>query len=223
MGKNNFLNSVKSPWLYGFIISLLGSLPLGYINVIGLQITLQQGTLAAIYFILGIVFIEIFVLKITSFAAHWLVSQKKLLLLIDIFTIVFFTAIAYYFFTNIGGNSQNFSLSSLKLSTTPFLLGLLLNTLNFIQWPYWSGVYLYLYRNQNVDFTTKKAKNYFIIGALIGTALGMLLFSQLGKLLLIDHKNDFNFYLNLIFAVLFLALTVFQTIKFCYKQFKNKE
>jgi threonine/homoserine/homoserine lactone efflux protein len=220
MLQSNLLNKIQSPWLYGFMISLLGSLPLGYINVIALQITLERGNIASIYFILGIVFIEIFVLKATAFGAMWLFSQKKLLLFIDIFMILFFTSIAYYFFSNIG-TQQNFSLSNLKFSHYPFLLGLLLNTLNFIQWPYWSGVYIYLYQNGNVNLTSKTRKNHFIIGALIGTALGMIIFSQFGKLLLFDNKNQFNTYLNIIFTVLFLALALLQIIKFCLKQYKK--
>ncbi len=219
MLQSKLLSKIQSPWLYGFIISLLGSLPLGYINIVALQITLEKGNIDSIYFILGIVFIEIFVLKATSYGAMWLVSQKKLLQFIDIFMIFFFICIGYYFFSNIG-TKQNFSLSNIKFSQYPFLLGLLLNTLNFIQWPYWSGVYIYLYRNGNL--TTKTKKNYFIIGALIGTTIGMILFSQFGKLLLFDNKNQFNTYLNTIFAVLFLVLALLQIIRFYLKQYKKQ-
>ena len=52
-----------NPILLGFFISLLGSLPLGYINVVGLQILLEQGIISHVLFVLGIVFIQFFVLK----------------------------------------------------------------------------------------------------------------------------------------------------------------
>jgi len=138
----------QSPLLLGFLISLMGALPLGYINVIGLQILLEQGNWAVVSFISGIVFIEFFVLKAVSFGAKWLVRQRKLLLFIDAFTIVFFSTIGYYFFSNINSGT-NFSLTQLKLAQFPFILGLLLNSLNFIQWPYWSGIYIYLFRTEN--------------------------------------------------------------------------
>jgi hypothetical protein len=67
----------NSPFLLGFGISLMGALPLGYINVISLQILLEQGNTAVISFISGIVFIEFFVLKAVSFGAKWLVKQKN--------------------------------------------------------------------------------------------------------------------------------------------------
>ena len=87
----------KNPLLLGILISLMGSLPLGYINVISLQILLEQGNWATVSFISGIVFIEFFVLKAVSFGAKWLVEQKKLLLFIDVFTIVFFFTFCHYF------------------------------------------------------------------------------------------------------------------------------
>ena len=87
----------NSPFSLGFGISLMGALPLGYINVISFQILLEQGNWATVSFISGIVFIEFFVLKAVSFGAKWLVEQKRLLLFIDVFTIVFFLGISIYF------------------------------------------------------------------------------------------------------------------------------
>ncbi|WP_354680820.1 hypothetical protein, partial [Mariniflexile fucanivorans] len=172
MDKYSFNN--KS-FVLGFIISLIGSLPLGYLNVIGLQILLEQGGLAVISFILGIIVVEFFVLKTVSFGAKWLVEQKKLLLFIDIFTILFLASISFYFMSNIN-NENSFSLSQLHLAQYPFILGVLLNGLNAIQWPYWSGIYIYIFRTKKLK-TTKKANYIFIIGALIGTGIGMLIFA----------------------------------------------
>lgn len=209
----------KSPLLLGFLISLMGALPLGYINVIGLQILLEQGSWAVVSFISGIVFIEFFVLKAVSFGAKWLVQQRKLLLFIDAFTIVFFSAIAYYFFSNINSGT-NFSLSQLKLAQFPFILGLLLNSLNFIQWPYWSGIYIYLFRTEKLDPKCND-NSLFIMGAMIGTLAGMLIFAHTGKYFLIESKAQFGKYLNIVFAVLFSGLALGQIVKFFWKDKKN--
>ena len=211
----------NSPFLLGFIISLMGALPLGYINVIGLQILLEQGTAAVISFISGIVFIEFFVLKTVSFGAKWFVKQTKLLLFIDFFTIVFFLLIAAYFITNIG-NQENFSLSTLKLAQFPFILGLLLNSLNFIQWPYWSGIYIYLFRTKKLDPRCND-NSIFIMGAMLGTFLGMLLFANSGKYILVENKIDMNLYLNPVFATLFLVLAIAQIGKLVLKKKKEKQ
>lgn len=205
----------NSPFLLGFGISLMGSLPLGYINVIGLQILLEQGNWATVSFISGIVFVEFFVLKVASFGAKWLVDQKKLLLFIDVFTIAFFLGIAVYFTTNIG-NNQNFSLSQLQLAQFPFILGLLLNSLNFIQWPYWSGIYIYLFRTEKLDPRCND-NSLFIMGAMIGTLAGMLIFAHTGKYFLVENKIEMSMYLNIIFASLFFILGIVQILKIIYK------
>ena len=210
----------NKPLLLGFLISLMGALPLGYINVISLQILLEQGNWATVSFISGIVFTEFFVLKAVSFGAKWLVEQKKLLLFIDAFTIVFFSAIAYYFFSNIN-SSTNFSLSQLKLAQFPFVLGLLLNSLNFIQWPYWSGIYIYLFRTEKLDPKCND-NSLFITGAILGTLAGMLLFAHTGKYFLIENKIEMGMYLNPIFATLFWFLALGQIGKLFWKQKKKK-
>jgi hypothetical protein len=195
----------NSPFLLGFSISLIGALPLGYINVISLQILLEQGNWATVSFISGIVFIEFFVLKVVSFGAKWLVEQKKLLLFIDVFTIALFLGIAIYFITNIG-NNKNFSLSQLQLAQFPFILGLLLNSLNFIQWPYWSGIYIYLFRTEKLD--PKCNDNS--------------LFAHTGKYFLVENKIEISKYLNPIFATLFLVLSLGQAGKLVWKNHKLK-
>lgn len=211
----------KNPLLLGIGISLMGSLPLGYINVIGLQILLEQGNWATVSFISGIVFIEFFVLKAVSFLAKWLVEQKKLLLFIDVFTIAFFTGIAVYFISNIG-NDKNFSLSQLQLAQFPFILGLLLNSLNFIQWPYWSGIYIYLFRTKKLDPHCHD-NSIFIMGAMIGTLAGMLIFAHTGKYFLVENKIEISKYLNPIFAALFLFLAGIQVTKVFVKRNKTKK
>ena len=210
----------NSPFSLGFGISLMGALPLGYINVISFQILLEQGNWATVSFISGIVFIEFFVLKAVSFGAKWLVEQKKLLLFIDVFTIAFFTGIAIYFITNIG-NNQNFSLSQLQLAQFPFILGLLLNSLNFIQWPYWSGIYIYLFRSEKLDPKCND-NSLFIMGAMMGTLVGMLLFAHTGKYFLVENKIEISKYLNPIFATLFLVLAMGQIGKLFWKKKKHK-
>ena len=216
------LHSKKKPILLGFSISLLGALPLGYTNVISLQILLEQGNWASLSFILGIIFVQYFVLKMVYKIARWLVKQRKLLLFIDLFTILFLLVIGLYFMTS-SANHQNVSLSNLILIQYPFLLAVFLNLLNFIQWPYWSGIYIYLFRTAKLDDQIKTT-NKFILGALLGTSLGMFLFAHVGQFLIEANQLKISSYINPIFMILFLFLAFIQTIKFIFKNtFHRKE
>jgi hypothetical protein len=145
-------------------------------------------------------------------------KTKKLVLFIDFFTIIFFLVIALYFLVNIGSD-KNFTLAQLRLAQFPFILGLLLNSLNFIQWPYWSGIYIYLFRSKKLDPRCKD-NSVFIIGAMAGTSIGMLLFAHAGKQILIENKIEISQYLNIIFSLLFLFLAGVQIVKLLIK--KNK-
>lgn len=216
------LHSKSKPILLGFSISLLGALPLGYTNVISLQILLEQGNWASLSFILGIIFVQYFVLKMIYKIARWLVKQKKLRLFIELFTILFLLVIAVYFMYS-STNHQNISLSNLILIQYPFLLAAFLNLLNFIQWPYWSGIYIYLFRTDKLD-NQIKTRNKFILGALLGTSLGMFLFAHVGQFLIEANQIKISSYINTIFMILFLFLAFIQTIKFIFKNtFHRKE
>ncbi|SHM62276.1 hypothetical protein [Flavobacterium xanthum] len=120
-------------------------------------------------------------------------------------------------------NHQNVSLSNLILIQYPFLLAVFLNLLNFIQWPYWSGIYIYLFRTAKLDDQIKTT-NKFILGALLGTGLGMFLFAHVGQFLIEANQLKISSYINTIFMILFLFLATVQTVKFIYKNsFFNQE
>lgn len=209
------LLSKKNPLILGFLISLMGSLPLGYINIISLQVLLEKGNWASLSFILGIVSIQYLVLKTINKVAGWLVNQEKLLQFIDVFTILFLFTIALYFMTNIA-NDKKISLSLFKLAQYPFLLAVFLNLLNFIQWPYWSGIYIYLFRTAKLD-SQNSTNGIFILGATMGTSLGMFLFAHIGQFLIAANQIKISASLNTVFMILFLFIAVVQTVKFILK------
>lgn len=206
------LNQIN-PILLGYFISLLGALPLGYINVISLQILIEQGNFAAIAFIMGIAIIQFFVLKIASRIAVCLVKQKQIIFLIDLFTILFLLGIASYFIFD-SHNQQHFNVSNLAMGHYPLLLGLFLNSINFIQWPYWSGIYVYLFRSNKLK---SNDTNIFSIGAILGTTTGMLAFAYVTQYLIIENQIELSRHLNPIFTLLFLSLGIIQTLKLIWK------
>ena len=112
-------------------------------------------------------------------------------------------------------------MSQLQLAQFPFILGLLLNSLNFIQWPYWSGIYIYLFRTKKLDPRCND-NSIFIMGTMIGTLVGMLIFAHTGKYIIIENKIEVSKYLNPIFATLFLVLAVGQMGKLFWKKRKLK-
>jgi hypothetical protein len=84
--------------------------------------------------------------------------------------------------------------------------------LNFIQWPYWAGIFIYLFRTKKLN-PNKHNNSIFIVGVLVGTFTGMLVFALTSHFFIQQSDFKINAYFNSIFAVLFLGLSLLQFIK----------
>ena len=87
--------------LVGFVVSFLGSIPLGYLNVIGFDIYHQSGLPSVIPYLFGVVSVEVFVIYFTLIFAQQLTSNKKLLRFIEGFSVVFMVILEIMFITGI--------------------------------------------------------------------------------------------------------------------------
>ena len=92
--------------LVGFLISFIGSIPLGYLNIVGFQIYVKLGLANVIWFLIGVLTVEAIVIYFTLVFAKKLAKNEKLLKTIEIFSIFFMLLLAYIF------HSQNSSQDS---------------------------------------------------------------------------------------------------------------
>ena len=116
----------------GFLISFIGSIPLGYLNVVGYEIYSKDGIYPTIYYLCGVVVIEFFVIFLTLIFAKKLMENKKLLQFIDAFSVLFMFALAYVFYASAISESTNTDLFG-NYRGNYFVTGILLSCLNFIQ------------------------------------------------------------------------------------------
>ena len=64
-------------WL-GMMISFLGTLPLGTLNISAMQIAISDGSRPAVYFALGALLVEIIYVRISLVAMNWITGKKKI-------------------------------------------------------------------------------------------------------------------------------------------------
>ncbi len=102
---NNAGNSMSfkkwKPWknlLVGFFVSFIGLIPLGYLNIVGYHIYNDRGIFSLIWYLLGVIVIEAFVIYITLLFAEKLSEKKKLIRYIELFSIFFMLLLAYILF-----------------------------------------------------------------------------------------------------------------------------
>ena len=73
----------------GFLVSFIGSIPLGYLNVVGYDVFKKFGLNETVFYLLGVISIEFFVIFFTLLFANQLIANQKLLKFIEGFSVVF--------------------------------------------------------------------------------------------------------------------------------------
>lgn len=207
----------------GFLVSFVGSIPLGYLNIVGFEIYSKFGINSLVFFLLGIISVEVIIIYFTLIFANSLVNNKKLMKAIEIFAILFLLILAYSFYFHSNQTAENHNYLQKYVMYSPFLLGALLNCFNFLQVPFWTGWNLYLINSKYI-FIEKKLKYFYILGTSIGIFLGML--TLIVALNSISHNigSLSQYVLPVIIPIVFIGLAIFQANKVCKKYYglRNK-
>ena len=120
----------------GFLVSFIGSIPLGYLNVVGYDVFKKFGLNETMFYLLGVISIEFFVIYFTLLFANQLIANKKLLKFIEGFSVVFMFVLAFVFYASSSSETTNPSVLDRYVKYSPFVVGLILSILNFIQVPF---------------------------------------------------------------------------------------
>lgn len=200
-------------------MSFIGSIPLGYLNVVGLEIYSKSGLHNLVFFLFGVIFVEVFVIYFTLLFAKQLMKNKKLMKIIDFFAVVFMFVLAFVFFFNFNKTTNPENNFRAYLMYSPFIIGVVLNCFNFLQVPFWTSWNLYLLNGKYITIE-RKLKYYYIAGTLVGIFLGMLSLIVLLQTLF-QKANQFSKYVMPVFIPLFfIVLGIVQVFKVRKKYFK---
>ena len=78
----------------GMLVSFLGSLPLGTLNIAAMQISVTEGITAAMLFSIGSLIVEIIYVRLSLVAMDWIRKQEKILKALEWITLVIVLALA---------------------------------------------------------------------------------------------------------------------------------
>jgi len=204
----------------GFVVSFLGSIPLGYLNLAGLEIYSKSGLNHLILFLFGVIVVETFVIYFTLIFARRLVKNNRLMKIIDFFSVIFMFVLAFVFYFSYNqATKTDFNLRD-YLMYSPFVIGVVLNCFNVLQFPFWTSWNLYLHNGKYIRIE-KKLKYYYIAGTLMGIFLGM--FSLIVLLQTIFQKTaQFSKYvMPVVIPLFFIVLGIIQVYKVYKKYFKS--
>ena len=203
----------------GFLISFIGSIPLGYLNVVGFEVYKKYGLNDTLFYLLGVIIIEFIVIYGTLIFANQLIANKKLLKFIEIFSIIFMFLLAYIFYSSASKTTTDQSVLEKYVDYSPFVVGLILSCLNFIQIPFWTSWNLYLLNGNYIEISKTK-KYFYVFGTIIGTFSGMLVLIL--SLNYVTQETDFlsKYLMKFIIPFVFAGLGIFQSYKFYKKYYK---
>jgi hypothetical protein len=199
----------------GFLVSFLGSVPLGYLNVVGYDVYAQSGINQTFLYLLGVLTVEAIIIYVTLVFADQLMKRKKLLKFIEGFSLIFMFVLAYIFYAS--GNSAMVQQKTIDKYASPFVLGVVLSCFNFIQIPFWTGWNLYLLNGNYIDIRQSR-KLVYVFGTIMGTFAGML--TLILSLHYITSQTGFfsKYLMGVIIPLVFAGVGIFQGFKF-YKKY----
>ena len=197
-------------FFWGLMISFLGSLPLGTLNVAAMQISVQENIRSAIYFSLGSLLVEMIYVRISLVGINWIRKQKKLFRWMEWITLAIVVALAVGSFAA-ALHSHHAKNVILHNNINRFLLGVMLSAISPMQIPFWFGWSTVLF-TKNILQPKNSYYNIYIIGIGIGTLFGNFVFIFGGKWI-VEKLNGNQNLMNWIIGGIFAATALIFLIK----------
>lgn len=203
-------------FFWGLLISFLGSLPLGTLNVAAMQIGIQESVQNAIWFSLGSLLVEMVYVRISLVGIDWVRKQQRLMKAMEWITLTIILALATGSFIAAIKSDENSKNVLLNFNLHRFYLGMFMCAINPVQIPFWFGWSTVLF-SKKILKTTAFDYNSYIVGIGIGTLLGNCVFIFGGKWMVQRIANSQQ-YLNWVIGGIFTLTALIQLVKMLRKK-----
>lgn len=199
----------------GFLISFLGQLPLGNMNLTATQLSVQENYRNAWKYGLGIVLVEIIYLRLALTGMDWVVEHKVLFSIMGWLTVIVFIVLGILAF--VMARKQTSAKKGLLLNNkmNRFLLGVVVSGINPAQIPFWF-LWSTQLLNSKVILPTTGQFNLFTAGAGLGSLAGLAVYIHGGKWIITKLKTS-NKGLNIFMGIVFILAGLLQLYNMLFK------
>jgi len=199
----------------GLLISFLGSLPLGTLNIAAMQISISDGAWTAIQFSLGSLLAEMIYVRLSLVAMDWVRKNEFLFKILEWITLLIVIVLAVSSFHAALNPSQK---ESVVLSSTlpKILLGFTMSAVSPAQIPFWFGWSTVLL-TKKILLPIGKHYNFYIIGIGLGTLIGNCVFIFGGRLVANKLENSHQV-INFVIGGIFVVTAIIQIWKMARKK-----
>lgn len=207
-------------FITGMLISFLGALPLGSLNVAAMQVAITEHTRNGVKFALGVALVEILYVRLSLKGMDWIIANQRVFYILEWVTVLLFLILAISSFLTARskiGEKKNILLNN-KMNR--FWLGFTMSAINPVQIPFWFIWSTYLLSNK-ILLPTDAEFNTYTIGIGLGTLAGLALFIFAGKWL-VNKLNASHRIINLMVGIVFLISAVIQLYRVLNKPFNEQ-
>jgi threonine/homoserine/homoserine lactone efflux protein len=199
----------------GMLISFLGSLPLGTLNIAAMQISISDGVMAAMKFSLGSLLAEVIYVRLSLVAMDWIRKREFIFKMLEWVTliIVLLLAASSFYAAMSPTVQENIVLSS----TLPkLILGFAMSAVSPAQIPFWFGWSTVLL-SKKILLPSNDQYNMYITGIGLGTMIGNCVFIFGGQLVADKLENNHHI-INWAIGAIFLITAIIQVWKMMKKK-----
>ena len=200
-------------FFWGSLISFLGSLPLGALNLVTTYISVSKGAKDAILFSTGCIFSELIFVRLALTAMNWISQRQKLFKILEWVTIVIILALATFSF-KAALQGKGFSSTIPADIKYPFWSGVLLSALDPMKIPFWFLWSTFLMGNK-ILVPNKNYYNFYVAGIGFGSLFGFMVFIYGGIYLISTIKSHQDLINWIIGGILIItaAISIYRTLR----------
>lgn len=199
---------VQISWhfLVGMIVSFIGSIPLGSVNLSTLQVTVEKNARAGMAFALGATLIELVYSFIAIRFSGFILENHDVEFYIQLVAIPAFIALSIHSFRKKPGVKNTASAGD----KSSFVKGVIIGLVNPLQIPFWVAYGTYLL-SQNWIENDSFYLNWFVFGIISGTFLLLTMVVMLSKVLQ-SRMNFQKINMNKAIGSIFLVMAIWQIV-----------
>lgn len=195
-------------FLIGLSTSLLGSCPLSTLNLNAADMALHRPFKDVVMYALGVATLESFQILIAIQGADWLSAKPEVDAFLQVIALPIFVVMGIFFWHH--GEKKQRKEPHVPTRLHPFLIGMVLATINLLALPFWFFYTSLFHRLGWVDYTIGN-EIAFVIGCWIATFAVLIFFAKGGRFMarrigILDNWSRH------IIAVVFFVLAIVQTV-----------
>ena len=202
--------------LSGLLISFLGALPFGTLNLTAFDISASQGINAALWFALAVVLVELVMVRLTLYGSERLQIGERTLQYLLPLGILLLWYLSWSSYRGAFMDPVNTNGDMVPVFRSTFVLGLLLSGLNPLQLPFWFSWNTFL-ENKGILKKTIYHYSFYLVGIGSGTFLAMGVFIVMGRYLF-EYHAQYNMVVNIIMGTLYLGFSFYLMYQFIKKR-----